>query len=177
MVCEKATIKFDTDVSTVENAIKNLTLDAKNAMQIFAVTLLLNPELGLNVTGYADAQGTKDSKGTLLTGDALTLAQKNNQMFSENRAKALKEYVGQYLAEQKCTPEEIKGVMDRIYTQGNGTRTSENDAIDRTNSENRVAEGTLTASDGTTLTQCQVSEILNKMGAKFEECPKKEGKK
>lgn len=138
-VPSQANVPFSTNVSTVEEAKKNLTPENRSALQKYAVTLLQFPELGLDVQGYADNQ----------PGD--------NQELSENRAEAIKLYISEFLEKQGASKEEVKSVVSRIFTQGNGA--VQDGTTDNPN--NRKAVVTLVKKDGTKFTNNnEKAEIL-----------------
>lgn len=141
----KATVKFDVNVSTTENAVKNMSSEAKQQLQTFAVQLLNISGIGLEIQGYADAQGG-DTK----------IGQENNQLLSENRAEAAKVYILQFLRENGTSEEKIVEIGKQIKTNGNG---QVNDGT-TDNSENRKVVVSLTNANGDTLTQPQADVIL-----------------
>jgi RHS repeat-associated protein len=140
-----AVIKFDVNVSTVDNAVKNMTTEAKNQLQEFAVILLNMPSLGLDIQGFADAQNGTTENG-----------KKKNQELSENRAIAAKTYINNFLKEKGVSDEKIAEINKRIYTKGNGQ--VEDGTVD--NSANRRVDVKLVNSDGTDLSQEQGQAAL-----------------
>ena len=156
---DRTTVNFTTNVSSTEEIKKNISQPAKDNMETFAVLLLENPELGMQIEGFADAQGVAGKSGT-----AKTNGEAANQVLSENRANALKAYIGDYLKSQNVDQKKIDNVLSRIYTKGMGTQTSTNDASDGSNAANRKAEARLTNANGSTIAPADEKAIGEKYG-------------
>jgi RHS repeat-associated protein len=131
-VPSRANVSFETNSSTVKDAVANLTPENKSALQKYAVTLLKFPEIGLDVQGYTDAQGNNSL----------------NQKLSENRANAVKSYIMEYLASNKVGQDELNSISNRIFTKGNGAI---NDGS-TDNPSNRKVDVTIVKSDGSQFT-------------------------
>jgi outer membrane protein OmpA-like peptidoglycan-associated protein len=137
----QATLKFKTNFSSVKDAIDNMTPENKTTLEKYAVLLLNESQLGLDVQGYASETGSESE----------------NIKLSEQRAQAAKEYIIQFL--------EVNGVENvrdkvgsRIYTTGNGPV----DDGTGDNAENRRADVSLVNADGSELTADQGKKISQK---------------
>lgn len=94
---------------------------------------------------------------------------------SQNRADAGKKYIRLFLESKKVFEWDNQSVVNRVFSVGKGTRVSNDDnPTTGENEKNRVAEVELSKSNGTTIDQCTIDTIFEKMGRKAKkDCPEK----
>jgi RHS repeat-associated protein len=149
-----STVKFETnETSTV------IPDDATKNLQTYAVTLLMNPELGMKIEGYADAQGVKGA-----TEEDAKKGREKNEKLSLERAELLKNYIGTFLTDKGASKTEVDDVLARIKTIGKGTVESEDDGKKGENPKNRKAEISLTNADGTEHGQEDTNKLAENYG-------------